>query len=273
MNRLIAAVTCVSLVAVPVKAQDLSKPDTSAQRSKRLFIRRDLYILGAFAAGAVAMFPADRSLANHLQDSTVQANRLLSHGATAVRVLGNPGAYVLPFATYVAGRVLRRPYTAELGLHTLESVAMAEAVTDVAKSAAGRARPIQDPDDPFNYNFGRGLKHDPYRSMPSGHTTSAFAAASAVTSEVGEHWPRHKIVVGATLYSVASLVGLSRMYNNEHWASDVVVGAAIGTFSGWKVVGYTHAHPRNRIDRVLLHTRVAPAPGGGVALSWSSLHR
>ena len=109
--------------------------------------------------------------------------------------------------------------------------------------------------------------------MPSGHTTAAFAAASAVTSEVGAHWPRHQKVVGFTLYSIAGLVGLSGMYNNQHWASDVVVGAAVGTFSGWKVVGYTHAHPNNPVDRFLLRTRVAPSPGGGMALTWSSLQR
>jgi membrane-associated phospholipid phosphatase len=183
-NRWMAALACVSLAAAPAAAQVLSEPDTAAQRAAPLFIKRDLYILGAFAAGAVAMFPIDRKVANDLQDSTVQANRFFSHAATAARVLGSPGAYALPFATYVAGRVLRKPQTAELGLHTFESVVMAGMVTGVAKAAAGRARPVQDPDDPFNYNFARGLKHDPYRSMPSGHTTAAFAAASAATSDV-----------------------------------------------------------------------------------------
>ncbi|HET7461762.1 MAG TPA: phosphatase PAP2 family protein, partial [Longimicrobium sp.] len=92
-------------------------------------------------------------------------------------------------------------------------------------------------------------------------------------AEVGAHWPRHKTVAGITLYTAAGLVGLSRMYNNQHWASDVVVGAAVGTFSGWKVVGYTHAHPGNPLDRLLLGTRVAPAENGGMALTWSSLRR
>jgi membrane-associated phospholipid phosphatase len=272
-TRGMVALACICIAAAPAPGQNLSKPDTAAQRSKRLFIKRDLYIVGAFAAGAVAMFPVDRKLANHLQDSTVQANRLLSHGATAARLLGNPGAFAMPFATYVAGRMLHKPHAAELGLHTFESVVMGEMVTSVAKSAAGRARPLQDPDDPFNYNFGRGLKNDPYRSMPSGHATAAFAAASAATSEVGEHWPRHKMAVGITLYTAAGLVGLSRMYNNDHWASDVVVGAAIGTFSGWKVVGYTHAHPHNPVDRILLGTRVTPAPDGRMTFTWSSLQR
>jgi len=269
MKRIVA-LTCVWVAAAPAAAQDLAKPDTAAQRSLRLFTRRDVYIAGAFAAGAVAMFPIDHTLANHLQDSTVQANQFLSHTATGARLLGSPGALVLPFAAYVGGRVLHRPEMADLGLHTLESVVMAQAITASVKSIAGRARPLQDPDHPFNYRLGRGFRSDMYSSMPSGHTSSAFAAASAATSEVGAHWPRHKTAVGVTLYTAAGLVGLSRMYNNKHWASDVVVAAAVGTFSGWKVVGYTHAHPDNPLDRLLLRTRVAPAPGGGMALTWSS---
>jgi len=269
MKRIVALL-CVWVAAAPAAAQDLAKPDTAAQRSPRLFSRRDAYIAGAFAAGAVAMFPIDRTLANHLQDSTVQANHFLSHTATGARLLGSPGAVVLPLATYVSGRVLHRPGMADLGLHTFESVVMAKVITGTAKTVAGRARPLQDPGDPFDYRLGRGFRKDLYSSMPSGHVSSAFAAASAATAEVGAHWPRHKTVVGITLYTAAGLVGLSRMYNNKHWASDVVVGAAVGTFSGWKVVGYTHAHPNNPVDRLLLGTRVAPAPGGGVALTWSS---
>ncbi|HET7232449.1 MAG TPA: phosphatase PAP2 family protein [Longimicrobium sp.] len=273
MNRGIVALACVWIAAAPAAAQDLSRPDTAAQRSGRLFTRRDLLIAGAFAAGAAAMFPVDHTLANHLQDSTVQANHFLSHTATGARLLGSPGALVLPVATFAAGRVLRKPQMADLGLHTAESVLMAQAITSVAKAATGRARPVEDPGHPFNYRFGRGLRNDRFSSMPSGHTSSAFAAASAAASEVGEHWPRHRTLAGITLYSAASLVGLSRMYNNKHWASDVVVGAAVGTFSGWKVVGYTHSHRNNRLDRFLLGTRVAPAPGGGMALDWSSLRR
>ena len=47
-------------------------------------------------------------------------------------------------------------------------------------------------------------------------------------------------------------MGLSRIYNNQHWASDVLGGAAIGTLIGVKVVKFTHSHPGNHIDRELI---------------------
>jgi membrane-associated phospholipid phosphatase len=71
--------------------------------------------------------------------------------------------------------------------------------------------------------------------------------------------------VAPVMYGGATLVGLSRMYHNKHWTSDIVLGAGIGTFSGIKVVRYSHAHPDNFIDRMLLKTSVAPdGHGGGV---------
>jgi membrane-associated phospholipid phosphatase len=54
------------------------------------------------------------------------------------------------------------------------------------------------------------------------------------------------------------------MYNNMHWASDVMAGAAIGTLVGLKVVKYTHSHPGNRIDNNLIKGKrkemVVPTP-------------
>jgi membrane-associated phospholipid phosphatase len=265
-----AALAAMLVAASPAAAQDLTKPDTASHRSAKLFTHRDLLIAGAFAAGTVAMFPLDRALARDLQDSSVQTNHLLSHGATAARVLGSPGGYVLPAAAYVGGRVLNRPHLADLGLHTTEAVVMARVITATIKSVAGRARPQMDVEKPFDYGLGRGFRNNDFSSMPSGHTSTAFAAASAATAEIGEWWPAHRRVAGIALYTTAGLVGLSRMYNNKHWASDVVVGAAVGSFSGWKVVGYTHAHPGNRLDRFFLHTRVGAASNGGLAVSWSS---
>ena len=54
--------------------------------------------------------------------------------------------------------------------------------------------------------------------------------------------------------AVSRVIGssFSRIYNNQHWASDVMAGAAIGTVIGLKVVKYTHSHPGNRIDRKLI---------------------
>ena len=71
------------------------------------------------------------------------------------------------------------------------------------------------------------------------------------------------------MYGGATAVGLSRMYHNRHWGSDVIIGAAIGTFSGRKVVQYAHGHPGNLIDRVILRTSVVPDGNGGVALAFS----
>ena len=82
--------------------------------------------------------------------------------------------------------------------------------------------------------------------------------------------------MGSTLFGGAAVVGLSRMYADRHWASDVVMGAAIGTFAGLKTVRFNHTRTGNRIDRRLLggatSLRVLPGASGdwrlAVDVSW-----
>ncbi|RYY85463.1 MAG: phosphatase PAP2 family protein [Chitinophagaceae bacterium] len=73
------------------------------------------------------------------------------------------------------------------------------------------------------------------RSFPSGHTTAAFAAATVYALEY-----RNKPWVPILAYSAASLIGLSRISENKHWATDVLVGAALGYVSGRLVVNNYH---------------------------------
>jgi hypothetical protein len=54
------------------------------------------------------------------------------------------------------------------------------------------------------------------------------------------------------------------MYNNRHWASDVIIGAAIGTFAGNKVVRYHHSHPGNKLDEWLVNFSIS---GGHLSAS------
>ena len=99
----------------------------------------------------------------------------------------------------------------------------------------------------------------------SGHTSIAFAAAAAVTTETAAWWPGAKPYIGTAMYGGAALVGISRMYRNKHWASDVASAAAIGTFISWKVIRYNHNNPGNRVDRWLLGVHVEPSDVGHTA--------
>jgi membrane-associated phospholipid phosphatase len=126
--------------------------------------------------------------------------------------------------------------------------------------------------DPYNWQLLRGFPRENFRSFPSGHTTAAFAAAAAVTNETVRWWPKWQWAIGTAMFGGATMLGLSRMYNNRHWASDVVLGAAIGTFAGDKVVRFNHrTHPNNSIDRWLLNIRIAPTAEGSRSVSLSIL--
>jgi membrane-associated phospholipid phosphatase len=68
-------------------------------------------------------------------------------------------------------------------------------------------------------------------------------------------------------YGGAGLVGLSRIYNNQHWASDVMAGATIGTLVGIKVVKYTHSNPGNNIDRALIKGKTSSIQANPILFS------
>ncbi len=71
---------------------------------------------------------------------------------------------------------------------------------------------------------------DDYWGWPSGHASTSFAAASALDEFYG---PK----VGIPAYTAASLVALRMMDQKDHWASDVVFGAALGWVVGHTVAG------------------------------------
>jgi membrane-associated phospholipid phosphatase len=236
-----------------------------------LFTWRDAVLAGGFLAGTAALRPVDEYFATHLQTKYAQQNHFFQEVSIVVRTIAEPGAFVIGGSLYVVGRATKQRNMADLGLHGTEAVIVASVFAGVLKDSFGRARPyVHPPTDSTGYNssdwqFGRGLtKGDAYRSFPSGHSVAAFAAAAAVANETTRWWPDGRWLIGPTMYGGAALVGVSRMYNNRHWASDVMMGAAIGTFAGDKVVRYFHrTHPHNKLDQWLLGASLEPAPGGG----------
>jgi hypothetical protein len=57
------------------------------------------------------------------------------------------------------------------------------------------------------------------------------------------------------------------MYNNAHWASDIVLAAGVGTLAGVDVVRWQHTHPGNWIDRTFQRVSLVPTASGGAALA------
>ncbi len=274
-NRLqrlaVAAWLGLAFAAAPHAGAQTKLVGDSVHAAKTLFTWRDAALAAGFTGLTVAMFPVDRSIAMHLQDSSEQANHFFKNASKGIQYFADPGSIVIGVSFYGIGRLGHWKALADLGLHGTEAVAISGLLTGVLKDALGRARPYVSADtNPNDFSFARGVHHGGgYQSFPSGHTTAAFAAASVVTSESQRWWPHGIWVVAPVMYGGAALVGVSRMYNNAHWASDVVLGAAIGTFSGIKVVRYSHGHTNNLVDRWLLGVTAAPAPGGGVAIGWS----
>ena len=266
--QLIRTVLCLSLltgsVAGAQTADTISGP-------KPLFTWGDAAIAGGFTLATIVLAPADRHLTHQLQVPARQSNRLLHTGADVFRILGNPGGMIAGAGLYLLGTADGQRRTQDLGLHTMEAIVLGGGVSTVVKIVTGRARPRISGGDASRFQLLRGLKNDDYRSFPSGHTTTAFAFAATVASETQRWWPNSRWIIGPILYGGATLTGVSRIYNNAHWASDVMAGAAVGTIIGLKVVRYQHSHPDNRLDRKLLRAGVSHVNGGGWVPTFSTV--
>jgi membrane-associated phospholipid phosphatase len=66
-----------------------------------------------------------------------------------------------------------------------------------------------------------------YLSFPSGHTGLAFMGAEFLAQEYSEKSPVYTVIG----YTAAVTTGIFRMYNRDHWFSDVVAGAGFGVLS------------------------------------------
>jgi membrane-associated phospholipid phosphatase len=261
VRRILTVILALSLtLSGTVEAQT---SDTITSSKKPLFTLGDLVTVGGFTLATIALGSLDRHLTTQLQKPARQSNRMLHTGATVFRLLGDPGSLLTASGIYLLGRFDGQRRTEDLGLHTVEAIVLADVTTGTIKFVAGRARPYASADNADNFQLLRGLKSDDYRSFPSGHTTSAFAFAATVSSETQRWWPNSRWIVGPIMYGGATLTGMSRIYNRQHWASDVMAGAAIGTLVGVKVVRYQHSHPDNWLDRKLLQAGVVHVNGGG----------
>ncbi|MFB9267402.1 phosphatase PAP2 family protein [Bradyrhizobium erythrophlei] len=106
------------------------------------------------------------------------------------------------------------------------SVAFSIAVGEVIKRSVGRGRPfVGGKADAFNFQHFAGS--EAYTSFPSGHATTAFALAFAVSAV----WPQARMPM--LLYAI--MIAATRLVLLAHHPSDVVAGALVGTIGAMTV--------------------------------------
>ena len=191
-----------------------------------------LYLPAGLGVGYL-MAEGDRDIAhffhNHRDTGIEDVGKTLTRSGDGKVILGVVG---LTYGIGYFSEDSKMKETATLGA---ESLVISGVITETLKHGTGRQRPnYADGEDRWNgprYFFR--LDDKSFDSFPSGHATAAFALATTLAMHYPDGW------VPPIAYTWAVGVTISRIYNEVHWTSDVLVGSAIGYFTA-RAVSYYH---------------------------------
>jgi membrane-associated phospholipid phosphatase len=237
---------------------------SAAQPSGIVLTGHDLGLVVGATLGTAALTRFDVPMARLFGDSAFHARHPgVTSAAKRASVVTETVLMLTGGTVYGIARLRRDDGTADVALHATESVASAALFIQVVRGALGRARPyVSDSaakprdSDPYDFEPFHGFTSFDYRSFPSMHAMASVAVAAALSTEMRERATPHRAVLSPLLYVGAAMPALARLYLDEHWTSDIALGAFLGAFAGQKVVSYSHEHPDNRIDRKLLGRRM-----------------
>jgi membrane-associated phospholipid phosphatase len=206
MIRLIFGITCLAVLFNIQAAQAIEKnvsdsiPHTEVNKpiGKKLIAPVSLLVAGT----AVSTFPGLKKLELRVYNG-FNPDRRYTAADDYIQYI--PALAVLA-ADACGAKGIHKPKH-QILLYGMSSLGTA-AIVQSMKRIIGRERP----DGSDN------------RSFPSGHTSTAFAAAEFLHQEFGHH----STLISIAGYTAAAVTGYLRMYNNAHWLGDVLAGAAIG---------------------------------------------
>lgn len=163
--------------------------------------------------GTVGLIASDQAIERRLPQGQSTINRSGSLSNYGVAAFG-----IATGGTYLLGRVRHNDHLRETGLLAAEAGASSYLATQVIKPIAGRDRPLD--------GDGRGRWLQSGSSFPSEHSAAAWSVATVIAGQY-PGWMTKLLAYGG-----ASAVSASRVTGRQHFASDVVIGSAIGWYMG-----------------------------------------
>ena len=129
---------------------------------------------------------------------------------------------IIGSAFLIAGNTGNNEHNKRIGFELLQSFSYTLFTTGIVKVAFGRARPYMDEGQfefrPFSFGYPDRF------SFFSGHTSLAFSMSTILAAN------QEKTIYKVLLYIPAVITGISRIYHNKHWTSDVFLGSVTGYF-------------------------------------------
>jgi membrane-associated phospholipid phosphatase len=156
-----------------------------------------------------------------LKEINLSRNKQYDEIFRAVTDSAAPIAFGIPILLLGIGIVRKHLITRKHSLYILASVLSAAIITSILKYSLNWPRPF------ITYAFIEKITSGGSPTFPSGHSTDAFAFATAVCIA----YPKWYIIV--PVYAWAIAVGYSRMDLGVHYPSDVLMGAIIGAGSAY----------------------------------------
>jgi len=204
---------------------------------------KDFYKLSACLASGISLFLLDREIQDCVEKNRGPTSKDISD---LVSPLGH-GAFLggLVTALYASGEIFDDVKLRKTALLGFESWMVSGVIVSGLKFLIGRRRP---PGNENGYTFRPFSFRSRFRSFPSGHASSAFAVATVI-ADLSD-----KFAVDFLAYNLATLAALSRIHDNEHWASDVFIGAAIGYFVAKKV---SALHKQKDKENIQINFRIS----------------
>ena len=225
IHRTLSALVLCLLSVSPAGAQSVATLFTTLPADfTHLFTPPNAIILGIGGGGSAAIHPKDDSIAERIRAETGARERFFEAGAT-IGDGAEQGAFAL--GMYIIGRASHSARVGALGADLVDAQIVNGVLTQGLKFAVTRTRP-----------------NGSSRSFPSGHTSATFATAAVIQEHYG--WK-----VAAAFYALGGYVSTSRMVDHQHFASDVIFGAALGIVAG-RAASVGHGLHRISVSPTLL---------------------
>lgn len=100
--------------------------------------------------------------------------------------------------------------------------------------------------NPYVLHYVDGVDMNYVNSMPSGHTTAAFAMCLSIA------FIYQKRQMDSAMFILALLIGVSRIYLSQHFFEDVYMGSIVGVLSA--IIVYSILYSPKNLEKTKLST-------------------